>query len=60
MMEKTLNKQVRAFLNFETFTDSRQTKRENINAGDLVNPVFRDIYAPLDGFVINGGVKVRF
>lgn len=60
MMEKTLNKQVAAFLNFENFTDSRQTKRENINAGDLVNPVFRDIYAPLDGFVINGGVKVRF
>jgi len=60
MMEKSLNEQVAAFLNFENFTDSRQTKHENINTGDLANPVFRDIYAPLDGFVINGGVRVRF
>lgn len=60
MMEKQLNEPVTAFLNFENFTDSRQTRYEDINSGDLVNPVFRDIYAPLDGFVINGGVRVRF
>lgn len=60
MMEKTLNERVAAFLNFENFTDSRQTKNESINTGDLVNPIFRDIYAPLDGFVINGGIRVRF
>ena len=47
-------------LNFENFTDSRQTRYEDINSGDLVNPSFRDIYAPLDGFVSNGGVRVRF
>lgn len=60
MMEKKINEPVTAFLNFENFTDSRQTRYEDINSGDLVNPVFRDIYAPLDGFVINGGVRVRF
>lgn len=60
MMEKKLNEPVTVFLNFENFTDSRQTRYENINSGDLVDPVFRDIYAPLDGFVINGGVRVRF
>ena len=60
MMEKQLNEPVTAFLNFENFTDSRQTRYEDINAGSLTDPNFRDIYAPLDGFVINGGVRVRF
>jgi len=47
------------FLNFENFTDTRQTRFEPIYTGSLQNPVFRDIYAPLDGFIINGGVKLK-
>jgi outer membrane receptor for ferrienterochelin and colicins len=27
--------------------------------GTIQDPVFRDIYAPVDGFVINGGIKIR-
>ena len=45
------------FLNFENFTDTRQTKFDSIYTGSISNPQFRDIYAPVDGFVINGGVK---
>lgn len=60
MMEKTLSEQITAFLNFENFTDSRQTRYENIYTGNLTDPSFRDIYAPLDGRVVNGGVRVRF
>ncbi len=48
------------FLNFENFTDTRQTRFDNIFTGTINDPVFRDIYAPVDGFVINGGVKIRF
>jgi outer membrane receptor for ferrienterochelin and colicins len=47
------------FINFENFTDTRQTKFGSIYTGSLTSPVFRDIYAPLDGFVINGGIKFR-
>jgi outer membrane receptor for ferrienterochelin and colicins len=47
------------FLNFENFLDARQTRFDSIFTGTLDNPVFREIYAPLDGFVINGGVKFR-
>lgn len=47
------------YINFENFTDTRQTRFENIYTGSLANPVFRDIYAPLDGFVVNGGLKLR-
>ncbi len=48
------------FLNFENFLDVRQTRFETIYSGSQQNPVFNDIYAPLDGFIINGGVKLRF
>ena len=47
------------FINFENFGDVRQTKFENIYSGTLTNPVFRDIYAPLEGFVVNGGIKLK-
>jgi outer membrane receptor protein involved in Fe transport len=47
------------FVNFENFTDTRQTKFDSIYTGTVTNPVFRDIYAPLDGFVVNGGLKLK-
>ncbi|RVU01640.1 TonB-dependent receptor [Mucilaginibacter limnophilus] len=47
------------FVNFENFTDTRQTKFGSIYTGSLMSPVFRDVYAPLDGFVVNAGIKLR-
>lgn len=47
------------FLNFENFTDTRQTRFDSIFTGSVSNPEFRDIYAPVDGFVINGGIKLN-
>jgi iron complex outermembrane receptor protein len=47
------------FINFENFTDTRQTRFDSIYTGTVTNPVFRDIYAPLDGFVVNGGLKIK-
>jgi outer membrane receptor for ferrienterochelin and colicins len=58
MGEKTWN-HFSLFINFENFTDTRQTKYGSIYTGPASNPIFKDIYAPLDGFVVNGGVKVR-
>jgi outer membrane receptor for ferrienterochelin and colicins len=46
------------FINFENFLDARQTKFDSIYTGSITSPVFRDIYAPVDGFVINGGLKL--
>ena len=46
------------YINFENFFDTRQTRFDNIYTGTITNPVFKDIYAPLDGFVINGGNKI--
>ncbi|MDR0845859.1 MAG: TonB-dependent receptor [Tannerella sp.] len=47
------------YANFENFTDTRQTNFGSIYTGTLVNPVFKDIYAPLDGFVASVGLKIR-
>jgi outer membrane receptor for ferrienterochelin and colicins len=58
MGEKTW-KHFSLFINFENFTDTRQTKFDTIYTGTIINPVFRDIYAPVDGFVVNGGIKLK-
>ncbi|HMK26673.1 MAG TPA: TonB-dependent receptor [Chitinophagaceae bacterium] len=58
-MAEKLWKRISLYINFENFLDTRQTKFDSIYTGTIVNPVFRDIYAPLDGFVINGGIKLR-
>ncbi|MEO9894316.1 TonB-dependent receptor [Aurantibacter sp.] len=48
------------FVNFENFIDTRQTKFDSIYTGTITNPTFQDIYAPVDGFVVNGGIKLKF
>lgn len=59
MSEKKLGEKFSVFLNFENFLDTRQTRFDSIFTGNLDDPQFRDIYAPVDGFVINGGFKIR-
>ncbi|MBX2905721.1 MAG: TonB-dependent receptor plug domain-containing protein [Taibaiella sp.] len=58
MAEKSWKK-FSLYINFENFLDARQTRFDTIYTGALNNPQFREIYAPLDGFVINGGLKIR-
>ncbi|MDR1402464.1 MAG: TonB-dependent receptor [Tannerellaceae bacterium] len=48
------------YVNFENFTDTRQTRFGSLYAGTRTNPVFKDVYAPLDGFVINAGIKIKY
>ena len=59
LMAEKIWERFSVFINFENITDTRQTKFDSIYTGSISNPVFRDIYAPLDGFVINSGVKIR-
>lgn len=58
MIERLWEK-VSVFINFENFTDTRQTRFDTIYTGPITNPVFRDIYAPVEGFVTNGGFKIK-
>ncbi len=47
------------FVNAENLTDQRQTKWGSIYTGSLTNPHFKDIYAPLDGVVVNMGIRIK-
>jgi iron complex outermembrane receptor protein len=58
MVEKLWEK-FSVYINFENFLDARQTRFDTIYTGTVTNPVFRDIYSPLDGFLINGGIKLK-
>ncbi|MGB7394268.1 MAG: TonB-dependent receptor [Pricia sp.] len=58
MSEKKLGEKFSVFLNFENFLDTRQTRFDTIFTGNISDPQFLDIYAPVDGFVINGGFKI--
>jgi outer membrane receptor for ferrienterochelin and colicins len=58
MAEKIWNK-VSLYINFENLTDTRQSKFDSIFTGTITEPRFNDIYAPVEGFVVNGGIKLR-
>ena len=47
------------FVNLEDFTDTRQTRYEDVYTGSLQNPQFKELWAPTDGFIFNGGFRVN-
>ena len=47
------------FVNFENFTNVLQSDFEPLVLPPTNNPTFPDIWAPTDGFVFNGGIKLR-
>lgn len=47
------------FVNAENLTNQRQTKWGSIYTGSITNPDFKDIYAPLDGVVVNAGIRIK-
>jgi outer membrane receptor for ferrienterochelin and colicins len=46
------------FVNFENFLDTRQSKWEPMYGGSILQPDFREIYTPIDGFIFNGGFRI--
>lgn len=52
-------KHINAYINAENFTDRRQTRWGAIYTGTITDPIFKQIYAPLDGIVINAGLKIK-
>lgn len=52
-------KNLSAFINFENFTNTIQTKFEPLVLPPYNSPGFPDIWAPSDGFVFNGGIRIN-
>ncbi|MEP7373670.1 MAG: TonB-dependent receptor [Chitinophagaceae bacterium] len=46
-------------LNCENLFDYRQTRKENIVSGPLTNPIFTQLWAPIDGRVVNLSVRIK-
>jgi len=47
------------FINAENLTDQRQNRWGQIYTGSTSSPIFKDIYAPLDGVVVNAGIRIK-
>ncbi|WP_163398105.1 TonB-dependent receptor [Flavobacterium fluviatile] len=59
MVEKTLWKNFAFFINFENFTDTRQSNYKRVVNDPHNNPTFDDIWTHTEGFTINGGLKIK-
>lgn len=59
MAEKAINR-FSIFVNFENFTDTRQSRYKNVVNGSHLNPEFDEIWTHTEGFVVNGGIKIKF
>ena len=53
-------KKVALVLNCENIFDYRQTRKENIVYGNISNPSFKQIWAPVDGRVVNLSARINF
>lgn len=47
------------FLNVENLTDRRQSRWESIYTGTITSPIFKDIYTPIEGVVMNLGLRIK-
>lgn len=48
----------RVFLNLENLLDTQQTNYGPVVLGSRAAPAFADVWAPTDGFIANGGIKL--
>ena len=51
-------KHLSLFINFENILNVRQDKYQPVIVPAALRPSFREVWAPLEGFVANGGIKV--
>ncbi len=58
MAQKTFKK-FSIFINFENFTDQRQSKYKTVVNPPYNNPTFDDIWNHTEGRTINGGIKLK-
>jgi len=58
-MAEKIFKRFSLFINFENFTDTRQGKYKNVVNGSHLNPTFDEIWTHTEGFVVNGGIKLK-
>jgi len=58
-MAEKIFKKFSLYINFENFTDTRQGNYKNVVNGSHLNPTFDEIWTHTEGFVFNGGIKIK-
>jgi iron complex outermembrane receptor protein/outer membrane receptor for ferrienterochelin and colicins len=59
-MAEKLWEKFSVYINFENFTDTRQSRYKRVANDPHNNPSFDDIWTHTEGFVINAGIKVKW
>ncbi len=58
-MTEKIFKKFSIYVNFENFTDTRQGKYKRVVNGTHLTPTFDEIWTHTEGFVFNGGIKLK-
>jgi len=58
IVERTIDNFV-IFINAENFTDVRQSRYDTSFTNVTESPQFTEVWAPLDGFFLNAGIKIK-
>jgi len=59
MIDYKLNKHCNVILNVENILDYRQSRTETLYSGSITNPVFKTLWAPIDGRAINLCMRIN-
>ncbi len=59
MVERKFGDKISVVLNGENLLDYRQSKYESLYTGTITNPIFKPLWAPIDGRVINLAVRLK-
>ncbi len=57
MIKKEIGPKITLVANCENLLDERQSKYETLYTGSIANPVFKPLWAPIDGRVINFSIR---
>jgi len=58
-MAEKLFRKFSLYINFENFTDTRQSRYKNVVNGSHLDPTFDEIWTHTEGFIFNGGIKLK-
>jgi outer membrane receptor for ferrienterochelin and colicin len=59
MVERKFGDHLSFVLNCENINDFRQSRYESLYTGSITNPVFKQLWAPIDGRAINLAMRVK-
>ena len=60
LLEKKFGSHISVILNCENIFDYRQSRKETLYTGSVTTPIFKTLWGPIDGRVLNLAVRLKF